>query len=180
MPETSTSRLATARVPLVIGAVVIGGLIGYVGMVGMGASGGDPSCRPAVATAKKRDPDPVALLATDALSTLEVLHSARASHQIDLSGPGMDSAAVEFDRATVAYTQALASLADAVSPRTASTVRKWLRESTSIRIGLPHASLNRLGIFLDFLFQDSAAKMFCARNVAFGVFVGFPHIDNHG
>ena len=56
MPETSTSRLATARVPLVIGAVVIGGLIGYVGMVGMGASGGDPSCRPAVATAKKIAP----------------------------------------------------------------------------------------------------------------------------
>jgi thiol-disulfide isomerase/thioredoxin len=59
MPETSTSRLATARVPLVIGAVVIGGLIGYAGMVGMGgmgASGGDPSCRPAVATAKKIAP----------------------------------------------------------------------------------------------------------------------------
>jgi thiol-disulfide isomerase/thioredoxin len=59
MPETSASRLATARVPLVIGAVVIGGLIGYAGMVGMGgrgASGGDPSCRPAVATAKKIAP----------------------------------------------------------------------------------------------------------------------------
>ena len=50
MPETSPSRLATARIPLVIAAVVIGGLIGYAGMVGMGgigASGGDPSCRPA-------------------------------------------------------------------------------------------------------------------------------------
>jgi thiol-disulfide isomerase/thioredoxin len=59
MPETSTSRLATARVPLVIGAVVIGGLIGYAGMVGMGgmgAAGGDPACRPAVATAKKIAP----------------------------------------------------------------------------------------------------------------------------
>jgi thiol-disulfide isomerase/thioredoxin len=59
MPETSTSRLATARVPLVIGAVVIGGLIGYAGMVGfggMGASGGDPACRAAVATAKKIAP----------------------------------------------------------------------------------------------------------------------------
>jgi thiol-disulfide isomerase/thioredoxin len=59
MPETSTSRLATARVPLVIAAVVIGGLIGYAGMVGMGgmgASGGDPTCRPAVATAKKIAP----------------------------------------------------------------------------------------------------------------------------
>src|ERR1700760_931098 len=60
MPETSTSsRLATARIPLVIGAVVIGGLIGYAGMVGMGGmgtSGGDPACRPAVATAKKIAP----------------------------------------------------------------------------------------------------------------------------
>jgi thiol-disulfide isomerase/thioredoxin len=59
MPETSTSRLATARVPLVIGAVVIGGLIGYAGMVGfggMGAAGGDPACRPAVAIARKIAP----------------------------------------------------------------------------------------------------------------------------
>jgi thiol-disulfide isomerase/thioredoxin len=59
MPETSTSRLATARVPLVIGAVVIGGLIGYAGMAGfggLGVSGGDPICRPAVATARKIAP----------------------------------------------------------------------------------------------------------------------------
>jgi thiol-disulfide isomerase/thioredoxin len=59
MPETSTSRLATARVPLVIGAVVIGGLIGYAGMVGFGgmkASGGDPTCRAAVDTARKIAP----------------------------------------------------------------------------------------------------------------------------
>ena len=56
MPETSTSRLATARVPLVIGAVVIGGLIGYVGMVGFGGASGDPTCRPAVAIAKKIAP----------------------------------------------------------------------------------------------------------------------------
>ena len=58
MPETSTSRLATARVPLVIGAVVIGGLIGYAGMVGFGGMGasGDPTCRPAVAIARKIAP----------------------------------------------------------------------------------------------------------------------------
>jgi thiol-disulfide isomerase/thioredoxin len=59
MPETSISRLATARVPLVIGAVVIGGLIGYAGMVGFGgmkASGGDPACRSAVDTARKIAP----------------------------------------------------------------------------------------------------------------------------
>ena len=50
MPDSTTSRLATARVPLVIGAVVIGGLIGYAGMVGFGgmkAAGGDPTCRAA-------------------------------------------------------------------------------------------------------------------------------------
>src|ERR1700751_1308481 len=59
MPETPTSRLATARVPLVSGAVVIGGLIGYAGMVGFGgmkASGGDPTCRAAVDTARKIAP----------------------------------------------------------------------------------------------------------------------------
>ena len=58
MPETSTSRLATARVPLVIGAVVIGGLIGYAGMVGFGGmkASGDPACRAAVDTAKKIAP----------------------------------------------------------------------------------------------------------------------------
>jgi thiol-disulfide isomerase/thioredoxin len=58
MPETSPSRLATARVPLVIGAVVIGGLIGYAGMVGLGgrAAGGDPACRAAVDIAKKIAP----------------------------------------------------------------------------------------------------------------------------
>jgi len=59
MPDSTTSRLATARVPLVIGAVVIGGLIGYAGMVGFGgmkAAGGDPTCRAAVDTAKKIAP----------------------------------------------------------------------------------------------------------------------------
>jgi thiol-disulfide isomerase/thioredoxin len=58
MAETSTSRLATARVPLVIGAVVIGGLFGYAGMVGFGgkAAGGDPACRAAVDTAKRIAP----------------------------------------------------------------------------------------------------------------------------
>jgi thiol-disulfide isomerase/thioredoxin len=58
MPETSTSRLATARVPLVVGAVVIGGLIGYAGMVSFGGmkASGDPACRAAVGTAKKIAP----------------------------------------------------------------------------------------------------------------------------
>jgi thiol-disulfide isomerase/thioredoxin len=58
MPETPTPRLATARLPLVIGAVVIGGLIGYAGMAGLGgkATGGDPACRAAIDTAKKIAP----------------------------------------------------------------------------------------------------------------------------
>jgi thiol-disulfide isomerase/thioredoxin len=59
MPDSSASRLATARVPLVAGAVVIGGLIGYASMVGFGgmkASGGDPACRAAVDTARKIAP----------------------------------------------------------------------------------------------------------------------------
>ncbi|MBV8923889.1 MAG: TlpA family protein disulfide reductase [Bradyrhizobium sp.] len=58
MPETAPFRLATARLPLVIGAVVLGGLIGYIGVVGLGdmKAGGDPACRAAVATAKKIAP----------------------------------------------------------------------------------------------------------------------------
>jgi thiol-disulfide isomerase/thioredoxin len=44
----------------VIGAVVVGGLIGYAGMVGFGGlktgAGGDPACRAAVDTAKKIAP----------------------------------------------------------------------------------------------------------------------------
>jgi thiol-disulfide isomerase/thioredoxin len=48
------------RLPYVIGAVVIGGLIGYAGMVGFGGlkggAGGDPACRAAVDTAKKIAP----------------------------------------------------------------------------------------------------------------------------
>jgi len=51
---------AARRVPLVIAAVVVGGLIGYAGMVGFGrlkgGAGGDPACRAAVDTAKRIAP----------------------------------------------------------------------------------------------------------------------------
>ena len=76
----------------------------------------------AASAAKKRDPDPVALLATDALSALGVLNSARAAHQVDLAGVGVEVGIDEVDYATSAYSQALARLADAVSPRAPSTV----------------------------------------------------------
>jgi thiol-disulfide isomerase/thioredoxin len=61
MPETPSPRLAaTRRIPIVVAAVVIGGLIGYAGMAGFGGlksgSGGDPACRAAVDTAKKIAP----------------------------------------------------------------------------------------------------------------------------
>src|ERR1700750_1694893 len=61
MPETSAPRpAATRRIPIVIGAVVIGGLIGYAGLAGFGGlkggSGGDPACRAAVDTAKRIAP----------------------------------------------------------------------------------------------------------------------------
>src|SRR5882724_6150191 len=61
MPETPASRpAATRRVPIVIGAVVIGGLIGYAGTTGFGGlrsgTGGDPACRAAVDTAKRIAP----------------------------------------------------------------------------------------------------------------------------
>ena len=61
MPETPASRpAATRRIPIVIAAVVIGGLIGYAGMTGFGGlrggAGGDPACRAAVDTAKRIAP----------------------------------------------------------------------------------------------------------------------------
>src|SRR5215472_7648108 len=59
MPDQPTPLPSAARrVPLVIAAVVIGGLLGYAGMTGFGGlnSGGDPACRPAVATAKRLAP----------------------------------------------------------------------------------------------------------------------------
>jgi len=61
MPDQPTPLPPVARrLPYVIGAVVIGGLIGYAGMVGFGGlkggAGGDPACRAAVDTAKKIAP----------------------------------------------------------------------------------------------------------------------------
>ena len=59
MPETPSPRpTATRRIPIVVGAVVIGGLIGYLGVTGFGGlmTGGDPACRAAVATAKRIAP----------------------------------------------------------------------------------------------------------------------------
>jgi thiol-disulfide isomerase/thioredoxin len=61
MPETPAPRPgATRRIPIVVGAVVIGGLIGYAGLAGFGGlkggSGGDPACRAAVDTAKRIAP----------------------------------------------------------------------------------------------------------------------------
>ena len=60
MPESPSPRpAATRRIPLVIGAVVIGGLVGYAAMTGLGmkgGAGGDPACRAAVTTAKKIAP----------------------------------------------------------------------------------------------------------------------------
>ena len=57
MPESPSPRpAATRRIPLVIGAVMIGGLVGYAAMTGLGMKGGDPACRAAVTTAKKIAP----------------------------------------------------------------------------------------------------------------------------
>ncbi len=50
---------ATRRVPLVIATVAIGSLAGFAALYGLGLSrspGGDPTCKPAVATAQKIAP----------------------------------------------------------------------------------------------------------------------------
>ena len=52
--------MATRRIPVVIGAVLIGGVIGFAGVYGIGGlrrqASGDPACRPAVALAGKIAP----------------------------------------------------------------------------------------------------------------------------
>jgi thiol-disulfide isomerase/thioredoxin len=61
MPELpSPSPAATRRIPLAIGAVLIGAVIGFAGVYGIGGLGrstsGDPACRPAVELAGKLAP----------------------------------------------------------------------------------------------------------------------------
>jgi thiol-disulfide isomerase/thioredoxin len=61
MPETPSPRpVATRRIPIAIGAVLIGAVIGFAGVYGIGGlrrnAGGDPACRPAVALSQKLAP----------------------------------------------------------------------------------------------------------------------------
>ena len=61
MPETPSPRTAaTRRIPLAIGAVVIGVAIGFAAIYGFGGlkreAAGDPACRPAVEVARKIAP----------------------------------------------------------------------------------------------------------------------------
>jgi thiol-disulfide isomerase/thioredoxin len=61
MPELSSPRPAvTSRIPLAIGAVLIGAAVGFAGMYGIGglkrSAVGDSACRPAVELARKLAP----------------------------------------------------------------------------------------------------------------------------
>src|SRR6201996_3049990 len=61
MPETPSPRpTATRRIPIAIGAVLIGAVIGFAGVYGIGVlrrnPAGDPACRPAVALSEKLAP----------------------------------------------------------------------------------------------------------------------------
>ena len=60
MPETPSPRpAATRRIPIAIGAVLVGAAIGFGGMYGLGGwhrNTGDPACRPAVALSEKLAP----------------------------------------------------------------------------------------------------------------------------
>src|SRR6266481_4388664 len=60
MPESSSVPAPTRRIPLAIGAVLVGGAIGFAGIYGIGglkhASTGDPACRAAVDTAQRIAP----------------------------------------------------------------------------------------------------------------------------
>ena len=58
--KAATSKAATRRIPFAIGAVLIGGVIGFAGVYGIGGlnrqPAGDPACRPAVDLARKIAP----------------------------------------------------------------------------------------------------------------------------
>ena len=61
MPDDPLPRpAATRRIPVAIGAVLIGAVIGYAGVYGVGGFGrhsaGDPTCRPAIALSNKLAP----------------------------------------------------------------------------------------------------------------------------
>src|SRR6201995_775343 len=61
MPELPSPRpAATRRIPIAIGAVLIGAVIGFAGIHGFSGlkrnAGGDPACRPAVDLARKLAP----------------------------------------------------------------------------------------------------------------------------
>src|SRR5580692_2396882 len=61
MPETPSPRpTATRRIPIVIGAVLIGAVIGFAGVYGIGglkrSAAGDSICQPAVALSSKIAP----------------------------------------------------------------------------------------------------------------------------
>jgi thiol-disulfide isomerase/thioredoxin len=61
MPELPSPRpIAARRIAIVIGSVLIGGLIGFAGVYGIGglrgSAAGDPACRPAVDLARKLAP----------------------------------------------------------------------------------------------------------------------------
>ena len=60
MPDDLSPRpTATRRIPIVIGAVLIGAVIGFAGVYGIGGlrrNTGDPACRPAVALSDKLAP----------------------------------------------------------------------------------------------------------------------------
>src|SRR3984885_1306679 len=61
MPEPTSPRpVATRRIPFAIGAVLIGAVIGFAGVYGIGGlrrtAAGDAACRPAVALSRKLAP----------------------------------------------------------------------------------------------------------------------------
>ncbi|MBN9582520.1 MAG: thiol:disulfide interchange protein, partial [Afipia sp.] len=59
-PQQPQSRKPSRRVPLIVAAVLIGAVLGYAGVYGIGGltgnPSGDPACRPAVDLARKIAP----------------------------------------------------------------------------------------------------------------------------
>src|SRR3954470_21231044 len=59
MLDQRKARSATRRIPVVIATVAVGGLAGFAALYGLGLSrapSGDPTCKPALATASRIAP----------------------------------------------------------------------------------------------------------------------------
>src|SRR6266404_984878 len=102
MPERpSPPAAAMRRIPITIGAVLIGAAIGFAGVYGVGglkrSSAGDPACRGAVDVARKLTPLAHGEVAALTMATTPLRLPALENLQARLGGPNFEVIAVNID-----------------------------------------------------------------------------------